>query len=624
MKKNVLLLIAVLTCSFVFSQEGKLYLKTSKFKVGQENSYVYEPPKELRVPENLIIQVIYTPFKSMKFIMNKVGDRYEFNMKLPDSTTFFMSSFFDKKMKLVDNNSNKAYTVFLKNKSSKSKQEIELSRLELITKSVQLLKTDIPAEKMVSDYEAFFNLNPKLKSSATYPRYLFLLHNSDPKKAEPLMLECVEKLIKKGDEKSFEDAISIYSRLKMKEKYKETKELAIAKYPKGMDAKEKFGDAFSEKWEKDGFQVEGLLKFVEEYKKNYTNEVNKDLDERMLNSAYIQILSCYIRDKDTTKLESYDKLHTDKIELSNLYNKGARSFVGKELSSESKNLDYAVYLSKKSIDIINERIKNLKYGEIDNDFDGYKTNYLATYAQIKFKLEKNNEAVDLMNQIAEKRDLYPTEKEKYAVYLEKAQGSEVAKNYLEKELIAGLDSKVMMKQLQEIYKKLNIPENEFDKVKSGAVKLMAENSRKDFTKKYGDFKGMDFALTNLEGKKVQLSELKGKVVVLDFWATWCGPCLASFPYMQKIVEKYKGKPVEFLFINTGENANIEETVQKASKFITEQKYDFNVLFDFEKEVSKKYQIKGIPTKIIIGKDGNLVSDSFSDGNMDLLIDEQIR
>ncbi|AOW09269.1 TlpA disulfide reductase family protein [Flavobacterium gilvum] len=624
MKKILLFLIGVLTCSFVFSQDGKLYLKNSKFKSGRENTYVYEPPKELLVPEKVIVQIAYVPSKNMKFIMDKVGDKYEFNMKLPDSTAFFMASVLDKKMKLVDNNNNKAYTVFLKSKSSKNKQEIELSRLGLVSKSAQLLKMDIPAEKMISDYEAFFNLNPKLKSNETYTRYLFLLHNSDPKKAEPLLLECVEKLIKKGDESSFEDAISIYSRLKMKEKYKETKELAIVKYPKGMHAKEKFGDAFSEKWEKEGFGVEALIKFVEDYKKNYTNEANKDLDERMLNSAYVQILNHYARVSDTTKLEAYSKLHTNKAELSNFYNNVARNLVGKELSSESKNLDYATYLSRKSIDIINERIKNLKYGELESDFDNYKTNNLATYAQIKFKLGKNNEAVDLMNQIAEKRDLYPAEKEKYAVYLEKSQGSEVAKNYLEKELIAGLGSKVMMKQLEEIYKKLNIPENEFVKIKREAVKLVSEKSKIDFTKKYGDFKGIDFALTNLEGKKVQLSELKGKVVVLDFWATWCGPCRVSFPYMQKMVEKYKGKPVEFLFINTGENSIPTETVQIASKFITEKKYDFNVLFDFEKEVSKKYQIKGIPTKIIIGKEGNIVSDSFSDGNMDLLIDEQIK
>jgi hypothetical protein len=173
-----------------------------------------------------------------------------------------------------------------------------------------LLKTDIPFEKIISDYGAFFDLNSKLKSSATYLNYLFLLHNSDPKKAEPLMLESIEKLIQKGDESSFGDVISIYSRLKMKDKYNETKEIVIAKYPKGMYAKEKFGDAFSEKWEKDGFPIEAVIIFVEDYKKNYTNEANKNLDERMLNSAYIQILKHYAQAGDTIKLQPYARLHT--------------------------------------------------------------------------------------------------------------------------------------------------------------------------------------------------------------------------------------------------------------------------------------------------------------------------
>src|SRR6478752_1019611 len=438
------------------------------------------------------------------------------------------------------------------------------------------------------------------------------------------MLECAEKLVQKGDEKSLDAACGMYSKLKMKDKRQETIDFAIAKYPKGLAAKEKFGDEFSAKWEKDGFPVAGLLQFVQDYKKNYTNEVNKDLDERMLNSAYIQILSCYIRANDTTKLAVYDKLHTNKMELAQFYNKAARQVAGKELSSESKYLDYSAYLSKKSIAIINEKLKNLKQGEAGADFDKMQTYNFATYAFINCKLGKADEALNLMNQILKQRNLDSREKEYYAVYLEKAQGAEIAKTYIEKELTAGIDSKVMMKQLEEIYKKLNISENKFAAIKSDTDKLVAENSKMDFTKKYGDFKGIDFALTNLEGKKVQLSELKGKVIVLDFWATWCGPCRASFPYMQKMVEKYKGKPVEFLFINTGEHATPEEAAQLASKFITEMKYNFNVLLDFDKEVSKKYKVTGIPTKIIIGKDGNLVSDSFSDANMDLLIDEQIR
>jgi len=104
-----------------------------------------------------------------------------------------------------------------------------------------------------------------------------------------------------------------------------------------------------------------------------------------------------------------------------------------------------------------------------------------------------------------------------------------------------------------------------------------------------------------------LSSLKNKVIVLDFWATWCGPCRASFPAMQEAVTKYKDdKEVAFLFIDVFENKQPKKMQAETAKFISDNKYDFQVLLDTKDKVAGDYKVNAIPVKFIINKKGNIV------------------
>lgn len=119
-----------------------------------------------------------------------------------------------------------------------------------------------------------------------------------------------------------------------------------------------------------------------------------------------------------------------------------------------------------------------------------------------------------------------------------------------------------------------------------------------------------FTLKDLEGQDVSLADLKGKVVVLDFWATWCAPCIKSFPAMQMAVDQYKEDPeVEFLFINTWERQ--EDPTEFVRQFMEKRDFDFTVLVDEKDPVSKRnpvvesYGVNGIPVKFIIDASGSI-------------------
>jgi peroxiredoxin len=122
----------------------------------------------------------------------------------------------------------------------------------------------------------------------------------------------------------------------------------------------------------------------------------------------------------------------------------------------------------------------------------------------------------------------------------------------------------------------------------------------------------DFTLKGMDGKDVSLSDLKGHVVILDFWATWCGPCRASLPHLDKIYADHKADGVKAFAVDQRED---KATVQK---FVEQTKLGMPVLFDEEGQVGDKYGVSGIPQTVVIGKDGNVKKATIGSGQDEVI------
>jgi thiol-disulfide isomerase/thioredoxin len=157
---------------------------------------------------------------------------------------------------------------------------------------------------------------------------------------------------------------------------------------------------------------------------------------------------------------------------------------------------------------------------------------------------------------------------------------------------------------KEAYIRKNGSDAGFDKMLSEAAENTAKKVREKALQSRINLPSVDFTLPDIAGNTVTLAGLKGKVVVIDFWATWCGPCLASFPDLQKVYDKYRSNPnVAIYAIDSWERVAGKEREDLVKKFLKENGYTIPVLYG--DGTITKYDVDGIPTKFVISKGGTI-------------------
>ena len=114
-------------------------------------------------------------------------------------------------------------------------------------------------------------------------------------------------------------------------------------------------------------------------------------------------------------------------------------------------------------------------------------------------------------------------------------------------------------------------------------------------------KAVDFTLRDLQGQNHNLSDYRGKGVVVNFWATYCPPCEREFPALESVYQQYKGQGIEILAIN------VEETLRAVDPFIAKKDVNFPVLLDRHGEAASAYKVINLPVTFFINSNGEIVS-----------------
>ena len=129
----------------------------------------------------------------------------------------------------------------------------------------------------------------------------------------------------------------------------------------------------------------------------------------------------------------------------------------------------------------------------------------------------------------------------------------------------------------------------------------------------------DFTLRTLDGPNLRLQEQRGQVVLVNFWATWCGPCRQEMPHLARLYEKYRASGFVLLGVN------VDDDAKKAAELAAKLGLRFPVSFDTDKKVSRLYDLSAMPSTVLIDREGRVrhVHRGYHEGYEDTY-DQQIR
>lgn len=414
--------------------------------------------------------------------------------------------------------------------------------------------------------------------------------------------------------------------LKDREMSEEAKLLARKRFPEGMWRRNEAVMAVNA--EKDMAKKESLFN---DYTKKFPPVTAQDSSRLEFFAG--QFAAEYLKKGDAASARPYVAMVKSKLNLASTFNAVAWREAGEGINGNPGDVAGGLRLSEQSLKLVRE--EQAKPGDIPVFYtkrqwvkqldDSYIT-YADTYALLLYRNGNFQKALEYQRLcVAHTEGRSKESNEAYTVYLEKAVGADSAYVVLEQMIKGGHSTSAMREQCRKLYLAANHSEAEWTAHISKLESAQLEERKREVEKSMLKESAPAFTLKDIDGKEVSLASLKGKVVVVDFWATWCGPCIQSFPGMKKAQEKYASDPdVKFLFVDTWENGENDKKKEAAETFMKKNAYPFHVLMDNDNAVVEKFKVEGIPTKFIIDKNGLVRFRSVGyNGNTDALAEELV-